>query len=708
MTELKITAKKGTGFYIRAAATFLRGTDEKPPVPSVILSGTGSATTTVVETAHAIQKQGLAKITRVETGYPTTGGQSTARLAVTLTADWPFPDPSSYCNFDEVRVESYALDLEINFEKGILQGSIELELLAIQESSRLVLDTRSLSISRVTADGASASFQLGSAGRKSEALGEALEIELPKKLSPGEKAKVHIEYATAPDAVAIQILSPEQTQGKKHPYLFTQCQAIHARCLMPCQDTPGVKSKYTAKMTAPSPLTVLMSAVPEGEPKEVDGKRCFYFTQKVPIPSYLLAIACGNLASRRLGPRSHVWSEPEAVEACAFEFSDTEKFMSIGEKLFGEYVWGIYDLLVLPPSFPYGGMENPCLTFVTPTLLAGDRSLADVVAHEITHSWFGNLCTNRSWECFWLNEGFTKFGETRIMGNMNGADYEQLLLRNDCLKLSEDVALFGPEHEFTKLCPQLKGVDPDDAFSGIPYMKGELMLRHLEKIVGQERFEAYLRAHVKRFSGGCLDENDFKNFFLEHFSSEPAVKEVDWQKWFYGRGMPEMPALHSTLAEKVELLFSSLKGGYDGAAEDIKDWFPKQTELLLDRLVDYAREQAAAGKAVEVQGRLNAWNEAFGFDSTKNAEIRFRWLMLALACNDPSRVDAAIAMAQEVGRMKFTRPLYRELIKEPSRLPKAKTAFEAAKGSYHPHFGRKDSGRVVSLLPSVVWQTPRG
>eukprot|EP00913_Durusdinium_trenchii_P009424 g8857.t1 len=273
----------------------------EPPVPSVILSGTGSATTTVVETAHAIQKQGLAKITRVETGYPTTGGQSTARLAVTLTADWPFPDPSSYCNFDEVRVESYALDLEMLACSGAWFGK--------GESSRLVLDTRSLSISRVTADGASASFQLGSAGRKSEALGEALEIELPKTLRGTAGAKA-------------------------------------------LQDTPGVKSKYTAKMTAPSPLTVLMSAVPEGEPKEVDGKRCFYFTQT------------------------------PAVEACAFEFSNTEKFMSIGEKLFGEYVWGIYDLLVLPPSFPYGGMENPCLTFVTPTLLAGDRSLADVVAHE--------------------------------------------------------------------------------------------------------------------------------------------------------------------------------------------------------------------------------------------------------------------------------------------------------------------------------------
>eukprot|EP00439_Symbiodinium_sp_Y106_P081391 s408_g20.t1 len=349
--------------------------------------------------------------------------------------------------------------------------------------------------------------------------------------------------------------------------------------------------------------------------------------------------------------------------------------MSIGEKLFGEYVWGVYDLLVLPPSFPYGGMENPCLTFVTPTLLAGDKSLADVVAHEITHSWFGNLCTNRSWECFWLNEGFTKFGECRIMQNMNGKDYEQLLLRNLCIKLKEDISHFGNGHEFTKLCPRLPGVDPDDAFSGIPYvsLKGQMMLLHLESL-------------------------DFKNFFLEHFSGEPAVKDVDWNTWFYGCGLPPMPEVDSRMAKEVDLLCASLLGGYDGAAEDIKGWFPAQTELLLDRLIDHARGQTSKEQLEEVKNRLDPWNEAFKFDQTKNSELRFRWLMLALdalrqfgAARTESlelslapRVDAAIAMAKEVGRMKFTRPLYRELAKKAGRRAKAKEAFAEAKATYHP------------------------
>eukprot|EP00438_Fugacium_kawagutii_P033649 Skav204046 [mRNA] locus=scaffold3:185477:192402:- [translate_table: standard] len=413
----------------------------------------------------------------------------------------------------------------ISFEKGILQGSIELQLLGLQETERCVLDTRGLDIRSVTADGAAADYEVGTKGRKSEALGEALEVKLPKKLVAGAKAVVRIDYATAPDAVAIQMLSPDPWAAR-------------------CVEVPtGVKSKYTAKITAPTPLTVLMSAVPDGEPKEGEGgKRCFSFTQllgngnrevlpevqtkgeKVPIPSYLLALACGHLASRRVGPRSHVWSEPEAVEACAFA------------------AWRKITIPALKHQFAIQDLSK---------------------------------------------------------------DYEQLLLRNDCIDLAKAVELFGHNHEFTKLCPKLRGIDPDDAFSTVPYVppglkehrqpgfqlrcpwvahglcqmcllrKGQLLLIYLEKLVGQERFEAYLRAHVKRFAGGFLTEVDFKNFFLEHFSSE----------------------------------------------------------LLLDWLVEYAREQAAAGKEDE--------------DATSNAEIRFRWLILALVCHDPSRVDAAITMALE-------------------------------------------------------------
>jgi len=252
------------------------------------------------------------------------------------------------------------------------------------------------------------------------------------------------------------------------------------------------------------------------------------------------------------------------------------------------------------------------------------------------------------------------------------------------VSLVQAITHFGAGHEFTKLCPKLSGEDPDDAFSVVPYVKGQMLLLHLEGIVGRERFEAYLREHVKRFSGGCLTQDDFRDFFLQHFKDEPAVKQVDWEKWFYGCGMPDMPPITSTLAEKVDLLCSSLMGGYDGSAEDISGWFPAQTQLLLDQLIDRAREEVAAGKAKELREQLDRWNEAFKFDSTKNAEIRFRWLTLALACGDEKRVDQAIAMAQEVGRMKFTRPLYRELIKDKSRLAKAKAAFEEVRGSYHP------------------------
>jgi len=364
--------------------------------------------------------------------------------------------------------------------------------------------------------------------------------------------------------------------------------------------------------------------------------------------------------------------------------------MKIAEETFGPYEWGVYDLLLLPPSFPFGGMENPCLTFVTPTLLAGDRSLADVVAHEITHSWFGNLCTNSGWDCFFLNEGFTKFGESRIMRKFHKSkDYEDLMYRNGRVALEEAMRLFGESHEFTRLCPRVHGQDPDDAFSSIPYEKGSLLLQTLESIVGQERFEAYLKAHVAHFKSRRMTQEDFKEFIVGHFKEEPKVAEFRWREWFYGVGMPsDAVRSSSSLAEKVDMLFASLaEGGYEGSAADIEGWYPAQVELLLDKLVNHARELSASAEKksalAEMRSRLDTWGEAYGWDKVKSSELRFRWLILALVCGDEGRrVDDAIAMAKTVGRMKFCRPLYRELGKANAK--KAKAAFEEAKGGYHP------------------------
>lgn len=317
-----------------------------------------------------------------------------------------------------------------------------------------------------------------------------MEISLPIALSKNQEVVIEISFETSPKSSALQWLTPEQTSGKEHPYLFSQCQAIHCRAILPCQDTPSVKLTYSAEVSVPKELVALMSAIRDGEaPDPEDPSRKIYrFSQKVPIPCYLIALVVGALESRQIGPRTLVWSEKEQVEKSAYEFSETESMLKIAEDLGGPYVWGQYDLLVLPPSFPYGGMENPCLTFVTPTLLAGDKSLSNVIAHEISHSWTGNLVTNKTWDHFWLNEGHTVYLERHICGRLFGEKFRHFHALGGWGELQNSIKTFGDTHPFTKLVVDLTNVDPDVAYSSVPYEKGFALLFYLEQLLGGPEF----------------------------------------------------------------------------------------------------------------------------------------------------------------------------------------------------------------------------
>ena len=385
----------------------------------------------------------------------------------------PFDDPSSQSNYPAVKVTHVDFDVDVDFDTKSIAGTVALRaVVGDAPSDELVLDTRDLTIESCRVDGADASFDLQA--EPHAVMGAALTVKLGEARAPGTTLDVVVSYRTSPSSSAVQWLRPEQTAGGKHPYLFTQCQAIHARALYPCQDTPAAKLTYGAKVTVPAPLRALMSAIPVGEgvPSGAAGKTTFAFEQTVPIPPYLLALAVGNVEARDIGPRSKVWSEPEMVDAGAHEFAETEDFLVAAESVAGPYVWGRYDLLLLPPRFPYGGMENPCLTFVTPTLLAGDRSQAHVVAHEIAHSWSGNLVTNATWEHFWLNEGFTVYLERKIMNKLYGKSVFDFNAIGGLMELKETVARLGADHPHTVLMPKLEGgVDPDDVFSKVPYEK---------------------------------------------------------------------------------------------------------------------------------------------------------------------------------------------------------------------------------------------
>lgn len=389
-------------------------------------------------------------------------------------------DPSSLSSLDILTTKHIELEWKVDFDQSKLVGSCVLHLawnLAPTSGSlpnELVLDTNHLDIHKVQVNYLQGNgfenedFVLAKPHSK---FGRALVISLGQIVTnlSGDQSditglKVRIFYQTTPQSTAVQWLKPAQTHLKTHPYVFTQCQAIHARSLLPCQDSPMVKFTYEAKVTCIKPLTALMSAIQVGSAVDnADGTTSFLFRQSVGIPSYLIALAVGNLKGVKIGPRSTVWAEEGMAEKGALEFKDTERFISTAEDIVSKYEWGKYDLLILPPSFPYGGMENPCLTFVTPTIVAGDGSLVDVVAHEISHSWAGNLATTKTWEHFWLNEGFCMFIERKIAGRIHGEPIRQFSSILGWKALEQSIEFFGPDNPLTKLVPQLEGIDPDDA-----------------------------------------------------------------------------------------------------------------------------------------------------------------------------------------------------------------------------------------------------
>eukprot|EP00731_Ephydatia_muelleri_P001109 Em0001g1109a len=525
-----------------------------------------------------------------------------------------------------------------------------------------ILDTNELSIvSVVNADSREVLQHTVSPAQ----FGSKLEIAIPQCCSQQNGPfKVSIDYTTSCGAPAVQWLDPIQTAGKQHPYLFTQCQIT-----VPCQLTALMSARLTQKE-------------PEGSTNVV-----YKFEQNIPIPSYLVALVIGALDCRRIGPRSMVWSEKEIVDSAQNEFAMTEQMLKAAESAVGPYIWGQYDLLVLPPSFPYGGMENPCITFVTPTLLAGDRSLTYVVAHEISHSWTGNLVTNSNWEHFWLNEGFTTYLERRIVAKLAGEQERHLHAIDGWKRLDESVEHFGVNKlELTALCPKLDGVDPDDAFSAVPYEKGFNLLYYLETLVGGPAImESFLKAYVEKFKFQSITTDDWKTFFLSHFSTEASsgvFDNVEWDKWLHGYGMPPItPCLDTSLADISNRLADKWA--------DIKDVSLVQETFSYDDIATMSSMQVQVflnsllGKASLSRALLRAMNDVYAFSQSKNSEITFRWLKLCLKAGENDVFPEVVNFITKQGRMKYVRPLYRELSKCPGGQQVAKDTFAQHKSFYH-------------------------
>jgi aminopeptidase N len=580
------------------------------------------------------------------------------------------------------RTRRLSLRWDVDFDRRVIRGTVRLELAAAR-GGPLDLDTRGLTIGLVTASaGAAIPYQLGDAD---PILGRRLRLDLP----PGTEA-VTIAYETSPEASALQWLEPRQTAGRRQPFLFSQCQAIHARSVVPVQDSPAARITYDAEVTVPDPLNVVMSAASKGvRPGPRSGTRTFRFDMPQPIPPYLLALAAGEIVARDLSPRSRVYAEPETIEAAAWEFAEIEAMLAVAERLFGPYPWERYDMLVLPPSFPYGGMENPRMTFLTPTLLAGDRSLVDVVAHELAHSWTGNLVTNASAEHFWLNEGTTVYAERRIQEALHGKESVALAWAIGRKALEADLERLRAHPEWTRLRQHLEGVDPDEAFSTVPYEKGARLWALLERTVGRERLDAAIRAYIEQFRFTSITTEDWLRFVEEQLpGAAETIKVVDWLD---GAGLPaNEPRFASAVEGERQALAARVAAGERPSAGEMAGWTTAETLVFLSALPR------------SLDADTCAWlDRSLGLTARGNHEILVAWLAIAIASDyDPARQRVREVLTN-VGRMKYLRPLYTALARNPRTLPLGREILAAAAPGYHPL-----SRRVASTILEEACDQP--
>jgi leukotriene-A4 hydrolase len=584
----------------------------------------------------------------------------------------PVRDVHSFARPEEARVTHVELDLRADFAARKLSGTATLDLQTAPGADEVVLDTRDLAIQAVT-DAAGKPLRW-SFGEPDSVLGRPLTVSLP-----AGTRRIEVRYATSPTAGALQWLSPAQTAGKRHPYLFSQGQAILTRTWIPTQDSPGIRQTYAARITVPAELRAVMSAemlTPEGEP--VAGGRSFRFRLDTPVPPYLIALAVGDLAFRPLGPRTGVYTEPAMLEKSAHELAELEKFVTAAESLYGPYRWGRYDVLVLPPSFPFGGMENPRLTFATPTILAGDRSLVSLIAHELAHSWSGNLVTNATWSDFWLNEGFTSYFENRIMEALYGKERAGMLASLGWQELQDEVkALGGPTAPDTRLHLDLAGRDPDEGMTNIAYEKGAAFLRTLEHAVGRERWDAYLRSYFERHAFRPMTTERFlADLRMNLIQGDTALeRRLGMEEWAYQPGVPVNAVVpRSDAFARVEAQVRAFVGGTPAARLATQGWTTQEWQHFLNALP----EKLTAAQLADL-------DRAFNLTRQGNSEILFAWLRMAVRNRYEPALPALEQFLTSQGRRKFVRPLFADLMAQGEwGQALARRIYAQARPLYHP------------------------
>lgn len=573
-------------------------------------------------------------------------------------------DLHTQSNADSVQMKHLGLDIKVDFETKQISGAATWDIENTQQVHTLRLDTYDLTIDSVTADGKKVQHSLDAA---MEHLGSALNIPIDEHTE-----QVTIYYHSGKNARALQWLEPQQTNGKKHPFLFTQSESIYARSWLPCPDGPGIRFTYDAKVAVPKGLMALMSAE---NPQKANDSGIYHFRMEVPVPAYLMALAVGDIQFRSIDQRTGVYAEPTMIDKARYEFEDVGKMVTTAEKLYGPYRWGRYDALVLPPGFPIGGMENPRLTFCTPTIIAGDRSLMNLIAHELAHNWSGNLVTNATWNDFWLNEGFTVYFERRLTEAMTDKSYADMLWELGYQDLEKEVEGLGKDSKDTWLKLDLTGRDPDDGLTDIAYEKGAAFLKLVENNVGRERIDAFLKKYFDEHAFKTITTEEFLVYLNENLikGDSGLAKKLTIDAWVYGPGIPaNCPRVQPERFKKVDEARAAFLSGTSPTQINVANWSTNEWLHFLRKMP----------KPLQVQ-QMHELDQVFHFTTSGNSEIADLWYIMSVAADYKIAYAAMDNFLSRVGRRKFLEPLYEEMMNT-GKQAMAKSIYQKYRMNYHP------------------------
>jgi len=567
-------------------------------------------------------------------------------------------DPHTYSMPNDARVKHLKWNAKVDFITKVISATATYDIENISDTDKIIFDTKQLNIHSVTVDGNEVAFQLGD---EKPFIGRSLSIPINK-----DSKKVSIVYTTSPDAEALLWVDGEK------PFLFSQSQAILGRTWIPMQDSPGVRLTYNAKVQVPANLLALMSAE---NPQSKNETGIYTFKMDQPIPGYLIALAVGDIAFKSVGQRTGVYAVPSVIKQAAEEFSDMQRMVVEAEKLYGPYVWGRYDLLILPAAFPFGGMENPKLTFATPTIIAGDKSLVSLVAHELAHSWSGNLVTNSTWNDFWLNEGFTVYFEQRIMEAVYGRERSEMLAQIARQELDNTIADIAKSDNVqdSKLKLALDGRNPDDGMTDIAYNKGYFFLRLIEETVGREQFDKFVKEYFTSHSFQVMDTETFLKYLRENLLDAETEKKIDIDAWVYGEGLPQnIPTVHSDKMKEVDVIRHNWENGKMSSDKvPFKSWtYQEQYHFLFNLSSKVSKQQMAS------------LDKAFGISSIGNNEVLFAWLLQSIRKHYNAAYPQLEIFLMHVGRRKFVSPLFRELV-DTNQKELALSIYKKSRASYH-------------------------